>query len=237
MLEFATYSDRGGRSANEDSIAWTPGREGELCLVVADGLGGHGGGQVASELAARTIGTGWERQADPEHLRVLVLRAHRAIQTAQSPQCTMKSTVAALAVAGGRAAWAHVGDTRIYHFIQGRLVFQTKDHSASQVAVWLGDITQDQVRFHQDRCRILRALGQEGDVKVETGGEQLEPGIHAFLLCTDGFWEYVLEEEMEETLSRAQGPKDWLERMRARLNQRAPSDCDNNSAAAVWLRQ
>ena len=122
-------------------------------------------------------------------------------------------------------------------FIQGRLVFQTKDHSASQVAVWLGDITQDQVRFHQDRCRILRALGQEGDVKVETGGEQLEPGTHAFLLCTDGFWEYVLEEEMEETLSRAQGPKDWLERMRARLNQRAPSDCDNNSAAAVWLRQ
>lgn len=237
MANYATYSDLGDRKVNEDTVAVAVGRNDALCLVVADGLGGHGGGQEASALAARTICDGWESQADPEHLRDLVCRAHRAVQKAQTAQCVMKSTVTVLAVADDRAAWAHVGDSRLYHFVQGELVFQTKDHSVSQVAVWLGDITQEQIRFHQDRSRILRALGQEGEVKVETGCTPLEPGMHAFLLCTDGFWECVLEEEMETDLAQALGPKDWLNRMRGVVARRAPAHHDNNSAAAVWLER
>ena len=147
----------------------------------------------------------------------------------------MKTTITFLAVNGMKAAWAHVGDSRIYHFLDGRLVSRTRDHSASQIAVMLGTITEDQIRFHEDRNRVYRALGQDGELKVDTHFEPLRPGRHAFLLCTDGFWEYVYEEEMAEDLAAAASPEDWLARMRARLAARVPDNNDNNTAAAVWL--
>ena len=85
------------------------------------------------------------------------------------------------------------------------------------------------------RSRVLRALGQAGDVRVEARGEPLFPGRHAFLLCSDGFWEYVLEAEMVQDLAKAGSAAAWLDLMRARLAQRAPEDNDNNTAAAVLL--
>lgn len=235
MLSIATYSDQGGRPENEDTVRFLRQGEDRLCLVVADGLGGHGGGKTASATAAETICAAWDHQADPAGLTELVSRAHLAVQAQQTSACAMKSTVVLLTLAGTRASWAHVGDSRLYHFFQGKLDFQTRDHSASQVAVLLGDITPDQIRFHEDRCRVLRALGQEGGVNAETAGLTLAPGRHAFLLCTDGFWEYVLEAEMEEDLEKASSPEDWLAQMRERLDRRAPSDNDNNTAAAVLV--
>ena len=149
----------------------------------------------------------------------------------------MKSTAVALTAGEGRAAWAHVGDSRLYHFLDGKLVFQTRDHSASQIAVMLGEITVDQIRFHEDRSRVLRAVGQEGAMNVEAAEELLAKGTHAWLLCSDGFWEYVLESEMEEDLRLAKDPQDWLSRMRERLKERIPENNDNNTAAVVWLTQ
>jgi len=81
----------------------------------------------------------------------------------------------------------------------------------------------------------LRALGQKDALKVDCKETQLEKGRHAFLLCTDGFWEYVLENEMEEDLGKAANPDEWLSLMRKRLGERIPEDNDNNTAAAVWL--
>lgn len=235
MLYTAIYTDQGGRPSNEDTARARRQGTDTLCLVVADGLGGHGGGKTASFTAAKSICAAWQGETDPEGLRPLVQKAHEAVLAAQTPTCQMKSTVVMLTIANGQAAWAHVGDSRLYRFHEGTLEFQTRDHSASQVAVLLGDITQDQIRFHEDRSRILRALGQEGEVKAEVGGMALQPGKYAFLLCADGFWEYVLEPEMEEDLRAAANPEDWLARMRQRLAQRVPPDNDNNTAAAVWL--
>ena len=146
----------------------------------------------------------------------------------------MMSTIALLAVEGRLARWAHVGDTRLYRFLDGELVFQSRDHSASQAAVLLGEITPEQIRFHPSRSRVLRALGQEGELRVEQGSARLEAGQNAFLLCTDGFWEYVYENEMAETLRCSSSPREWLERMRRYIAGRAPRDNDNNTAAAVW---
>ena len=97
-----------------------------------------------------------------------------------------------------------------------------------------GEITPEQIRFHPSRSRVLRALGQEGELRVEQGSARLEAGQNAFLLCTDGFWEYVYENEMAETLRRSSSPQEWLERMRRYIAARAPRDNDNNTAAAVW---
>ena len=234
MLQTASYTDTGGRAVNEDSTRQARLGEDRLCLVVADGLGGHGGGARASAAAADTICREWRGEADPEVLKGLIQRGHQAVTAIQTPQCAMKSTVVALELAGSRAAWAHVGDSRLYHFTDGRLVFQTRDHSASQIAVFMGEITVDQIRFHEDRNRVLRALGQDEVPVVEAKEVELPPGKHAFLLCSDGFWEYVLENEMAADLTAAADPLDWLARMRSRLIQRVPADNDNNTAAAVW---
>lgn len=237
MLQIAAYTDTGGRTGNEDCVLHTTAGDQKLCLVVADGLGGHGGGDLASATTCQTVCGGWNGRSSPAILTDLLQAAHRNVTALQTPQCAMKSTAVVLTVTENRVAWAHVGDSRLYHFCDGKLIFQTKDHSASQIAVVLGDITPDQIRFHEDRSRVLRALGQEGSLKVDAQEELLMPGDHAFLLCTDGFWEYVLESEMETDLQRSSGPNDWLERMRSRLKQRIPSNNDNNTAAAVWLEQ
>lgn len=235
MLQTASYTDIGGRPGNEDAARESRRGTDRLCLVVCDGLGGHGGGALASAAAAEAICEGWTGNADPEDLKALFRRAHDAIVAIQTPMCAMKSTAVALELAGNRAAWAHVGDSRLYHFVDGKRVFQTRDHSASQIAVFMGEITVDQIRFHEDRNRVLRALGQEDMPTVEAKAETLLPGRHAFLLCSDGFWEYVIENEMEADLAAAVDPQEWLDRMRARLRVRVPSDNDNNTAAAVWV--
>lgn len=234
-MNIATYTDIGARPVNEDTVKYVKSAGGNLCVVVADGLGGHGGGQTASQITADIICDGWGGSTDGVRLLELIEKAHKEVLARQTKTCMMKSTVTSLLLSREHATWAHAGDSRIYHFFDGHLVFQTKDHSASQVAVALGQIKPSQIRFHEDRSRVLKAVGQEGTLTPECGGEDLKPGKHAFLLCTDGFWEYVLEHEMEVDLRMASSPEDWLERMRKRLAFQIPPDNDNNTAAAVWM--
>ncbi len=235
MIRTANYSDIGGRERNEDHYSQTLGGKTGICMVLADGLGGHGNGELASEMACRTICGNWKGQVDKQSLIALVNEAQKQVLGLHNRYCAMKSTVVALTSDQKKAAWAHVGDSRLYHFHNKKLVFQTRDHSASQIAVMLGDITPDQIRFHEDRGTVYRALGQDDEVKVEAKEIDLLPGQHAFLLCSDGFWEYVLETEMAEDLKQAVSPEDWLKKMRARLQQRVPADNDNNTAAVLWL--
>lgn len=234
MLKTAIYTNPGGRESNEDSARvrqWA----GSVCAVVADGLGGHGGGDRASALAADLVSEDWDGSIATETLSRLIQQAHEAILPMQTRRCAMKTTIVALTARPDLAAWAHVGDSRLYHFVDGRLVFQTKDHSASQIAVVLGQITPAQIRFHEDRNRVFRALGQDGPLNVEVHEEPLSAGFHAWLLCTDGFWEYVLEEEMQADLAVSKSPEQWLDRMSQRLKKRAKPDNDNNTAVAVWF--
>ena len=237
MIQIASYSDIGGRVCNEDTVRYARRDDDRLCLVVADGLGGHGGGEQASSAAADVICGNWRGEVDREVLAALILAAHRQVLSLQTPQCAMKTTVAALTLESGRAVWAHAGDSRLYRFLDGALVFQTRDHSAAQIGVMLGQITPDQIRFHPDRNRVLRALGQDSELTVESAECPLPPGRHAFLLCSDGFWEYVQEDEMAADLAASQSPEEWLEKMRQRLSRRVPENNDNNTAAVVWIEE
>lgn len=235
MICYASCTDTGGRPYNEDSVDCKKIDEDRLCVVLADGLGGHGGGEIASKEAVKLILDGWNGMATPASLCDLVQAAHRKILSLQTPVCKMKTTVVILSIEEGRAQWAHAGDSRLYHFVDGRLVFQTRDHSSSQIAVLMGQIKPEEIRFHEDRSHIFRALGQESNLSADAEEEELSPGRHAFLLCTDGFWEYVYEEEMEKELQAAASPQDWLKRMKCYLESRIDGDNDNNTAAAVWI--
>jgi serine/threonine protein phosphatase PrpC len=102
------------------------------------------------------------------------------------------------------------------------------------MAVFMGEITTHEIRFHEDRNKVLRALGGE-NAKAEVSEEvEVAEGRDAFLLCTDGFWEYVYEPEMEDLLQKAKDPQDWLKQMEKILLSRVSGENDNYTAAAVF---
>lgn len=239
-VRYSSYSARGGREYNEDAIAVRKsdekGKKG-MCAVLADGLGGHGGGDVASKAAADLIVNAWVPGMGEEDLRSLFEQANKAVRDLQANERDMRTTATAITICRQQVVWANAGDSRLYHFQKGKLVWQTTDHSVSQMAVMLGQIDADDIRSSEDRARLLKALGQEGDLNPDVGALTLEDGEHAFLLCSDGFWEYVLESDMEATLRMSRSPSDWLRRMREIHTQKRLDDCDNNSAMAIWLNE
>lgn len=233
--EYAILTNAGGRQINEDTVLAVPSPLG-LAITVADGLGGHGGGSTASRAAAEAVadsfGRGLCRTA--EEITAAVYLANQAVVCCQTEACAMKTTLVSLFLEEDRAVWAHVGDSRLYHFRDGKLEARTLDHSVPQLAVMMGMITEDQIRFHEDRNRVLKALGSDSFEPDISEPVSLAEGFNAFLLCTDGFWEYVLEPEMEERLAVSPDPRLWLLQMEELLRQRAPEDQDNYTAAAVF---
>ena len=210
--------------------------------MVADGLGGHRGGADASRAAADALMDAYASALDAamtpleQHARALVDAADVAVKDAQR-RCTnddMRTTLAVLVVDDGDAVWSHVGDSRIYRFRGGRIVDQTSDHSVPQLLVRTGEITADEVRHHPERSRLLRALGQPEPPRPTVAARTpVMPG-DAFLLCSDGWWELVLEAEMEDDLAASCGdPTAWIARMAERIRERAPTDHDNYSAVGV----
>ena len=132
-LSIYSYTNQGGREHNEDSLRWTSdGTEG--VFVLADGLGGHDRGEVASQLAVEVI-CGGEDSPVPgrEELLERFQQANARIleQQKQPGQEEMKTTAVALSLSGSTAAWAHIGDSRLYRYSQGRMDQLTRDHSVT----------------------------------------------------------------------------------------------------------
>jgi len=237
MIVAAEYTNLGGREVNEDSCG-TMTQENRVCAVVADGLGGHGGGDIASSTAVDVVLELWSKA---EIINEAILDQwfqfiNEKVYEMQTNVCAMKTTLAVMVCENAEVLLAHVGDTRIYHFVDGRIASQTFDHSVSQMAVLSGEITQDEIRHHVDRNKLLRAIGKNDEIQVEISPRiNVSKGQHAFLLCTDGFWEYVVEEEMEQLLREAKCPEEWLASMAELLQSRVPEGNDNNTAVAVWM--
>ena len=239
MISAAEYTNQGGREVNEDCCCLIIQNQ-RLCAAVADGLGGHGGGDVASSTAVDVVCEEWRRvqTVEREHLSSWFSEANAAIYAKHQDGLQMKTTLAVMICEETKVQLAHVGDTRIYHFIDGRMQSMTFDHSVSQLAVLAGEITQEQIRNHADRNRLIRSLGKKDEVEVELSESiDVSDGRHAFLLCTDGFWEYVLEEEMERLLCKAKHPDEWLDEMVKLLKKKASKGNDNYTAVAVWIFQ
>ena len=129
-----------------------------------------------------------------------------------------------------------MGDTRCYYLKNGCIYEQSLDHSIPQVEVGLGEITPEEIRFHVDRNKLLKVLGDTEELRIDQIREpvDIEPG-DAFLLCTDGFWEYVYETEMEIDLIKSRSPKEWTEYMVKRLLLRPAAERDNFTVLAGWF--
>lgn len=201
------------RQLNEDSC-YQPER-GERFCAVADGMGGHNAGEVASAMAVETYANymrGVER-ITPEALHYAVARANDAVYQAsqESPEVSgMGTTFSALAMEGDKAFIAHVGDSRVYLVRRGAIMQVTVDHTLVEEMVLKGIITVREARVHPKRNIITRALGTEPRVEIDMLQLDLKPG-DVFFLCSDGLTNHVPEREI---LRAAQGNMSWREKLR-----------------------
>lgn len=239
-MKYAYISECGGREINEDSV-FVKSENGRFAAVVADGLGGCGQGKTASEAVVKTISDNFDKVTSLNigQMNEVLEQANRSILACQTKTVKMKSTAVVFSadIDKRKYIWAHIGDSRLYHFINGRIVSQTKDHSVSQIKVAMGEITETQIRSDTDRSRLVRALGvDEEKIKPSVSliySVKKKDDVNAFLLCSDGFWQYVLEEEMEETLLRSNSPDEWLEEMQKILSSHLGRGADNYSAIVL----
>ena len=245
-ITYKKYTDIGDRRNNEDSIGvleW----DGGYCFALADGLGGHGMGEVASATAVETALRLFKTQGQsPEYLEKAFRGAQDEVLQAQNTGhafSDMKTTMVLLKLTGDRAGWGHIGDSRLYHFQNGKLKGHTLDHSVPQMLVNVGEIREKDIRFHEDRNRLLRVIGAEwGNRSFEISEEIAIRPQQAFLLCSDGFWERIDEKQMMKELKNASSVDEWMDSMTGivrnrneRKNKRKKTDLDNNSAIAVWI--
>ena len=236
-FESYLYTDTGGRKENEDSLNARRYGENVVC-VVADGLGGQGDGKAASSLVCDSLMACGADGVFPteEDVAAAFARANAQLLAAQRNAYHMKTTAVYLCVRPSEAIWAHIGDSRLYHVHNGRLEHFTLDHSASQMAVFLGAIRREDIPSDPGRSRLVRAMGVEGDAPEIHPPVALENvGRHVFLLCSDGFWEYCSDGEVAEAAELASGAEDLVRRLWELKHSRSGADCDNSSAAVIFM--
>jgi serine/threonine protein phosphatase PrpC len=201
-LSWGGASDVGRvRQGNEDALLAEHG-----VFVVADGMGGHNAGEVASELAVTTMRSALrDSVTSTEQLRELVQQANTSIYTASlddSTQRGMGTTLTALVMIPSvtdRVLVANVGDSRTYVLRDGQLSRITTDHSYVQELVNEGVITADDARKHPQKNIVTRALGIDRYVAVDVFSHNMQPGDR-FLLCSDGLVDEVTDTEITQIL-------------------------------------
>lgn len=231
-------SKKGGREINEDAVGKLR-KKGIVCVVVADGLGGHSGGEMASKLAVKTILDAFERNPgfSREHIDEYIKSANDAIvkRAMNDPELLyMSSTVAVLLKKGRRAMWANVGDSRIYKLCDGMITDVSEDHSVAFLNFVKGETEYRDIRTSPDQNKLTSALGVAMD-GINISEIATVNASTSFLLCTDGWWEYVTEDEMEKTLEKSANAEMWLKSMLEIREEKAPTDSDNFTAAVVMI--
>ena len=196
----------GGRKENQDSAGLRDTKLGYL-IVVCDGMGGMQGGSVASQIAVQTIletVASADVQANPSMILIKAIRnANMAIieEGRNDPHLQgMGTTVTALLLTPHSALTAYLGDSRIYQIRQGEKVFRTFDHSMVFEMVKEKVISEEQARLSDQSNVIMKALGVTPDIEVEVVERPYQKGDR-FVLCTDGFWGAMPEDEFIRHLS------------------------------------
>jgi len=202
-------SRKGSRKVNQDRIAYTFSRD-TLLLVVADGMGGHAGGEIAAQIAVRLFIERFQQEAKPilknplKFLQDTMVRAHTALGSYANQFSmleTPRTTCVCCIVQAGHAYWGHVGDSRLYLFRQGGLIGSTKDHSKVQYLVDQGIIAADEVVAHPDRNKIFSCLGGLVDPVIDLSRRTPLRNGDILVLCTDGLWSVFDQSEIATWLT------------------------------------
>ncbi len=195
----ATDSGR-KRRRNEDAYVCEP-----PLFAVADGMGGHHAGEIASRLAAAALREdGGRGEGGEEHVAALIQEANRRVHERQADDPSlsgMGTTITAALVVGDTIAIGHVGDSRAYRIRAGELEQLTEDHSLVAELQRSGKLSPEEAASHPQRSVITRALGTDPDVDVDTFTVEARAG-DVYLLCSDGLTSMVDDEEIRSIVEQ-----------------------------------
>lgn len=210
-------SEKGGRLNNEDSIYPLPeaANSNQKLFLVCDGVGGAEKGEIASSLACDSFQIFFSTFRDGEPTSEFINKAIRYTEarfddyTALHPEAKgMATTLSMVFVGTGGLTFAHVGDSRIYHFRQGEILYQTEDHSLVNSLVKLGKISHEQAANHPQRNVIIRAI--QGTDRPTEADVVLLNDVKAedyLFMCSDGVLERLTNEDLSAIFKQSGGPE------------------------------
>ncbi len=238
-MRAVSLTNRGGRKNNEDSVGYVK-AEDIWCFVICDGLGGQSFGEIASELVCNTICDEFKKEPliSQKALYQYIEKSASLLgeeRSGDKEKADMSSTVVTLVTDGKKAIWANIGDSRLFYISDGEISQVTNDHSIAFMDFENGDITYEEIRYSPNQNKLLRAVSDIDNFNPDISEVTELKKNDAFLLCSDGFWEYVTEDDIEETLHSAKSPKDWLEAMLEILHENEGKKNDNYSVIAVII--
>jgi serine/threonine protein phosphatase PrpC len=239
-MRFSVYqvSRKGGREKNEDRMGYCYTRDAGL-FALADGMGGHPEGEVASQLALQTLAAMFQRDCKPtlaDPLRFLqdaVMAGHHQLlryATQKALIDTPRTTVVACLIQGNAAYWVHCGDSRLYLVRGDKLVARTRDHSYSELQQTMSQVVPMNDRFN--RNVLFTCLGSPGKPVVDTVGPLLLQGGDRLMLCSDGLWGTVSDAVITDQLS-TQALSDSVPELVEQALRNGGVKCDNVSVLAV----
>jgi protein phosphatase len=217
------------RSGNEDAFLMVPN---DGVFIVADGMGGHAAGEVASEMAVQIVGRslkGLIGRADAEAAEVIrkgIVEANGAIfqrTLVEQDKRGMGTTATAMVINGDRYLMGQVGDSRAYVLRKETLLQITKDHSYVQEQVDAGYLTPEQARTHPYSNVITRCVGANADVAPDIYGGTLHEG-DVFLLASDGLTGMLEDNELATIMTQGRPPGELVDRLIAEANRRGGLD-------------
>ncbi len=235
-ISTALLSETGPRSVNEDAVSVWHAEDGSLIVAVADGLGGMGSGDTASNLAISTVKKALFSSAlSQDTLRLAVLKAHSTILSAQTKdpeRSKMATTMTVLAFGNFGVLGAHCGDTRAAVARASGIKRLTKDHSEGQRLFDAGKLTKEELSVYPRQHILESALGDHNAPTINTFEFDMLPGDR-FVITSDGVHGIVLLREMREFLVKAKDPSEFVEIVKNCVVERRPKD--NFSLAAVFI--
>jgi serine/threonine protein phosphatase PrpC len=241
-VQFSVYqvSRKGGREKNEDRMGYCYTRDSGL-FALADGMGGHPEGEVASQLALQTMAAMFQRDAKPtldDPLRFLhdaIIAGHHQLlryATEKALMDTPRTTIVACVLQGDAAYWAHCGDSRLYLVRDGKLIARTRDHSYSELQETLSHVVPMGEKFN--RNVLFTCLGSPGKPVVDTAGPLLLHAGDRMLLCSDGLWGSVPDADISQELAQ-RALSDAVPELVERALRHAGAKSDNVTVlAAEW---
>lgn len=232
----------GDREEQQDRVSLFPhpSRPGMMMAVLADGMGGHSGGAMAAEqvvIKARQNFDAYKPGSeDPRYLLSSIINeAHLVIRlTRFTSEKDPHSTAVILMLQPGRVDWVYCGDSRLYQFRGDQTVYRSADHSLVGELVRKGRLSAEAAQSHPQRNVLLSCLGSEREPRMDYGQvEGLGSGL-SFLLCSDGLWSYISDDELAATVSMFPA-REAASRLIALARERAEGQGDNISLAVIKL--
>jgi PPM family protein phosphatase len=197
-MKFSIYqsSRQGPRAYNQDRLAYSYSKD-ALLMVLADGMGGHRHGEVAAQLAVKTLTEAFQRLAMPtlpspaKFLTDHIQQVHDMIENVRQEKDYLESprtTIVAAIIQRNTLYCAHVGDSRLYHFRDGHLLFRTEDHSIVQSLYRKGLINKEEMATHPYRNKVYNCLGGDNTPQIDLSDKHDLQDGDIVMLCTDGIW-------------------------------------------------